>query len=193
MNFVQWDYYLFKLINQGLSLPVLEELLPWLRAPLFWLPLYIFIIAFVLFNFGKKSYWIIIFTILTVSTADLVSSRIIKTAVQRLRPCRTENLQVIQRVPCGSGYSFTSSHATNHFSVATFLALTLGQFRPGIRWSLWTWAGAISFAQVFVGVHFPVDILAGAIMGIIIGKLWGYLFFRYYGHILNIYKTANES
>jgi membrane-associated phospholipid phosphatase len=193
MNFVQWDYYVFKLINQGISIPIFESLIPWLRAPLFWLPLYIFIIAFVFFNFGKKAYWIVIFAILTVSTADLVSSRIIKTTVQRLRPCRTENLEVIQRVPCGSGFSFTSSHATNHFSIATFLGLTLGQFRRRIRWSLWIWAGSISFAQVFVGVHFPIDILAGAVMGFIIGKLWSLLFFRYYGHILHLPSIAHES
>jgi undecaprenyl-diphosphatase len=80
------------------------------------------------------------------------------------------------RVKCGNAYSFTSSHATNHFAIATFLSLTLGKRFKKIKWPLLTWAGMICLAQVYVGVHFPLDVFCGAILGMIIGWLWSFVF-----------------
>jgi undecaprenyl-diphosphatase len=184
----KWDFKIFEWINTGMSSPLMDFFMPWLREPIFWLPLYVFLIAYVLFNFGKKSYWFILFTILTVSTSDMTSSRLIKKNVQRARPCHYveshPDLTVIKRVRCGSGYSFTSSHATNHFAVATFLIMVLGIFLPILKPWLWVWAGMISLAQVYVGVHFPLDILAGALLGIFIGYIYARLFKHYYGHTI---------
>lgn len=192
--FFKWDFKLFEIINTGLSSPFLDMVMPWVREPLFWLPLYIFLIAFVLFNFGKKSYWFIIFTILTVGTSDITSSRIIKKNIERPRPCHysdsNSDWKVITRVRCGSGYSFTSSHATNHFALATFLIGTLAAFLPWLKPGLWVWAGVISLAQVYVGVHFPFDVVIGALVGILIGILYTQLFKRFYGQTLNIEPSA---
>lgn len=181
MNIIQWDIALFEWVNDDLSSPLLDFVLPWMREPLFWLPLYLFIISFVFFNFRWKAYWFVLFLLLTVGSADMVSSRIIKKTVKRLRPCNTEHIHVIERVHCGSGYSFTSSHATNHFAIATFLIMILGGLFRWIKPWLWTWAAIISFSQVYVGVHFPIDIVCGATIGIIIGWGWAILFNRYYG------------
>ena len=85
---------------------------------------------------------------------------------------------------CGAGYSFTSSHAANHFAVATFLIMTIGQILPKIKKWLWLWAASIALAQVYVGVHFPLDVLAGGILGVVLGRLWSMLFLKYYGHVL---------
>lgn len=184
MNIIQWDIALFEWINNDLSSVFLDFLLPWMREPYFWVPMYIFIIAFVFFNFGLKAYWFVLFLILTAGSADMISSRPIKKTIKRLRPCNTEQVHVIQRVQCGSGYSFTSSHATNHFAVATFLVFTLGQTFKKIKPWLWGWASIIAFSQVYVGVHFPLDVFAGGILGIIIGKVYALLFDKYYGHVL---------
>lgn len=184
MNIIQWDIALFEWINNDLSSVFLDFLLPWMREPYFWVPMYIFIIAFVFFNFGLKAYWFVLFVILTAGSADMISSRSIKKTIKRLRPCNTEQVHVIQRVQCGSGYSFTSSHATNHFAVATFLVFTLGQTFKKIKPWLWGWASIIAFSQVYVGVHFPLDVFAGGILGIIIGKVYALLFDKYYGHVL---------
>ncbi|MBK8699845.1 MAG: phosphatase PAP2 family protein [Saprospiraceae bacterium] len=88
-------------------------------------------------------------------------------------------------VRCGSGYSFTSSHATNHFAIATFLSFSLGTFLRKVRTPLFTWAGVISLAQVYVGVHFPLDVLCGGLLGFSVGLFWAWVFMRYYGHILH--------
>lgn len=172
MSIIQWDFKVFEWINNDLSSPFLDMIMPWMREPYFWLPLYMFIIAFVFFNYGLKAYWFVLFLGLSAGSADIISSRPIKKTIKRLRPCNTEGLYVIERVRCGSGYSFTSSHATNHFAVASFVIMTLGQnFRKIKPWLLF-WASIISFAQVYVGVHFPLDVLGGAILGIILGKIW---------------------
>ena len=75
------------------------------------------------------------------------------------------------RVHCGGGYSFTSSHATNHFALATFLVIILGPFFKWIRIPIFLWAASIAFGQVYVGVHYPLDVLAGSIVGILLGIL----------------------
>lgn len=186
VNIVAWDTALFEWVNHDLSSPILDAILPWMREPLFWVPLYVFIVAYAFFNFGSRGYWFVVFLALTAGTADLVSSRVVKQSFQRLRPCNTEHLPVIERVYCGSGYSFTSSHAANHFAVATFLILTLGQKFRRIIPFLWIWAAVISFSQVYVGVHFPLDVIFGAILGMILGRLWSYLFQKYYRDILNL-------
>ena len=108
---------------------------------------------------------------LTVGIADTISSKVIKKSVQRLRPCNDTqiNQQVKLLVRCGGGYSFTSSHATNHFAVALFLIGTLGRIFRRMKWPLLFWAATIALGQVYVGVHYPFDILVGGTIGSLIG------------------------
>lgn len=182
MNIITWDIRVFEFINQDLSNVVFDFCLPFLRQPLFWLPLYVFIIGFLFFNFGKKAYWLVVFLILTVGSADMISSNLVKKTVRRLRPCNTEYVQVIKRVKCGVGYSFTSNHASNHFAMSTFLVLTLGYAIPTIKKWLWLWASSVAFAQIYVGVHFPLDVIGGAILGYLLARAWAILYHKYYGY-----------
>lgn len=90
----------------------------------------------------------------TAATSDLVSSRLVKNIVGRLRPCNDtdvfEHINVL--VGCGGGYSFTSSHATNHFAIAVFMILWLGAENKWLRIMFGFWAVTISLGQVYVGV-----------------------------------------
>ena len=192
MNLIEWDIAVFEYINNNMSNGFMDWLLPVWRSAYFWLPLYVFLLGFIGFNFGKKAYWFVMFIFLTASSSDLISSRVIKKTIKRLRPCNTEYVQTIERVPCGSGYSFTSNHAANHFAVATFLVMTLGQQIKQIRPWLWAWAGSIAFAQIYVGVHFPLDVLCGAMLGFILGRFWSLLYTHYYGHLLYQRETSYE-
>ncbi len=165
---LEFDATLFNAINEGLSSGLLDLFLVPIRYQIFWIPLYLFFICFILFN-SEKYHWATIFVILScVGASDLMSSHTIKPLIERPRPCH-ENSQVYPvniRVRCGAGYSFTSSHATNHFALASILYLVLFKGRKRILLLLMIWAAAISFAQVYVGVHYPIDILCGAILGI---------------------------
>ncbi|MDX1685268.1 MAG: phosphatase PAP2 family protein, partial [Saprospiraceae bacterium] len=92
--------------------------------------------------------------------------------VERVRPCNDESIkqEVILRARCGGGYSFTSSHATNHFGLSMVLFLLLGN-RIAWRWLIFLWAALVSYAQIYVGVHYPLDILGGAVLGVMLGYL----------------------
>ena len=166
----QFDVDLFLKIHRGLANPFFDWLLPLMRNMYFWAPLYIFIIAFCFFEYRGKGWYIIGMLLVTFALGDLTASRIIKPLVARIRPCNEISLsnEIIHRAPCGSGYSFPSAHATNHFAIALFLILIFyDKWKPILPIGL-CWAFIISFSQIYVGVHYPIDTVAGAILGIVI-------------------------
>lgn len=173
-----FDEYLFYLINSEWHSSLLDQVLPIWRNKLFWMPLYLFLASFLLINFKKKGLWLIMALAVTIGISDTLSSKIIKKNVQRLRPCHELVIKPELRllVNCGGGYSFTSSHATNHFAIAFFLIFTLGKIFKRIRIPLFLWAVSIGYAQIYVGVHYPFDVLAGGIIGGLIGCFVAFYF-----------------
>ena len=165
------DYKWFHLINQVWTTPWLDEFMKFMRNQYVWGPLYVFLVGFILFNYGKQGGLYLLVLICTLSVSDLVSSRLVKKNVERLRPCNQVELEGQRRVlvRCGSGFSFTSSHATNHFTVASFMVASSFNFLGKLRFLFLLWAACIAYAQVYVGVHFPLDVLAGSLLGSLIG------------------------
>jgi membrane-associated phospholipid phosphatase len=142
--------------------------MPFWRDRFFWIPLYVALASFVVWKFGTaKGAFFILAVIVAASLADVTSSRLIKENVERLRPCNEPEIkeQVNLLIHCGGGYSFTSSHAANHFAVAVFLCFTLGRLYRRIRLPLLLWAASIAYGQVYVGVHYPLDVICGALLG----------------------------
>jgi undecaprenyl-diphosphatase len=121
-----------------------------------------------------------------VGVSDIVSSRIVKKNIQRIRPCNDSEIsgKVKLLVRCGSGYSFTSSHASNHFAAAIFLFFTYFYKDNKIKWALIAWAASIGFGQIYVGVHYPFDVLCGAILGSAIGYLGYRIVKKYFTSLL---------
>ena len=175
---VHIDQEIFLAINQGLSNPVFDWLLPILRNPYTWAPLYLFLVIFFIKTYGKTGILIVVMTLATFGASDAVSSHLIKKSVKRVRPCNdiVFKEEVNIRVRCGSGFSFTSSHATNHFALAFFWIALFRRKWKNAMWLCITWATLISVSQIYVGVHYPFDILCGAILGILIGMATGYIF-----------------
>lgn len=176
-DLLQFDRTLFFLINDTGHTAWLDALMPLWRDRFFWTPLYVALAGFVCWKFGTvKGAVFVLAVIVAAGLADVTSSRVVKPIVERLRPCNEPEIkeQVNLLIHCGSGYSFTSSHAANHFAVAVFLCLTLGQFYRRIRLPFLLWAASIAYAQVYVGVHYPLDVVSGALLGTIIG--WGVAF-----------------
>ena len=173
------DQNLFVYINRVATHPILDTLMPFFRESTFWIPLYVFLIVFVFVNFGKYGWVWLLFAFITVLLTDQFSSSIIKNWVQRPRPCADPLFSNQVRLlldHCSGGYSFTSSHATNHFGVATFLFVTLGRFFGNWKYLLFIWATLVCYAQVYVGVHYPLDVIFGALLGFTIGYFvcWAY-------------------
>lgn len=177
---LQFDQELFFAINQGWASPLLDVVAPWLRNMFFWAPFYLFLGSWYVVRFGTKGWLVVLAVLLTFAVSDMLSSSVIKPLVERLRPCNEPELAEYVRllVGCGGGFSFTSSHATNHFAFALFNGLVLFRFwKPALPYLL-VWASAISLSQVYVGVHYPLDILGGAILGSSIGLVGALLFHR---------------
>jgi len=178
----QLDQNLFIAINNGLSNPFFDWLMPLLRNRYFWSPLYLFLVVFLLQNYKRQGFIILVFFLLTFAITDYFSASIIKPAVERLRPCNDPAFKagVKSLISCGSGFSFPSSHASNHFALGMFL-ITI--FYTRWKWILplaLLWAISISFAQVYVGVHYPIDVTAGGILGCMIGYVTGTVFLSIY-------------
>lgn len=179
---VGWDHALFKKINSDWANPVFDAVMPLLRNQYHWAPLYIFIIAFVLINFKEKGFWWFVLFLVTVALCDMTGTYIFKHNVERIRPCNLSDLafQVRLLVPCPAGYGFTSNHAANHFGMSTFFLITFRHVLGRRTWWIYLWAFSICYAQVYVGIHFPSDILGGAVLGIIFGSLTGWQFNQYF-------------
>jgi membrane-associated phospholipid phosphatase len=172
---IQLDWRLFFLINGKWSNSFFDAVLPYTRESTIWLPLYLFLLIFVIQNFGIRSIYWIIGIIVTAALTDIISSHIVKESILRLRPCRDPNFEGYVRVLvkyCPSSSGFTSSHATNHFGVAMFIFITLRKYMSA-RWLslFFAWAALICYAQVYVGVHFPADVFAGGLLGCTIGYI----------------------
>jgi membrane-associated phospholipid phosphatase len=180
----QWDQWLFIKLNSGLANPVFDNVMPFMRNGPYWAPLYLFLGVFVLINFKSKGAWWILFFIATVALTDMGGTNIFKNNFGRDRPCADPDFSMHVRllIGCiGRGNSFISNHAANHFGMATFFFIT---FRPVFKkwiWISFLWAGLIAYAQVYVGIHYPLDVLAGALLGLMIGLLTGKLFNKRYG------------
>jgi len=168
LTIIDIDKQIFSLINKDLVNGFFDQVLYFWRNKYTWIPLYIFIISYLLLNFKKRAYWLVFFLVMTFGLTDFVSSRVVKPLIERPRPCHDENSALGTRllVTCGSGYSFTSSHAANHFGIAFFLIFAFRKMNKYVPVLLGLWAFLVGYAQIYVGVHFPLDIICGALLGI---------------------------
>ena len=178
---IKIDHQIFYAINSGLSNVFFDWLMPILRNKYTWIPLYIIIIAEAIKTHKLKGFYLVLFLAAAVGLADFGSASILKPTFNRTRPCNDVYVQanLISRVPCGSGKSFPSTHASDHFAVALFLITIFYK-----KWKLILpiglfWAASICFAQVYVGVHFPSDVTFGMLFGSLIGLLFAKLFLKY--------------
>ncbi|MDP4264129.1 MAG: phosphatase PAP2 family protein [Bacteroidota bacterium] len=179
---LQLDRDLFFLINDKWSNSFFDWLLPYTRDANTWIPLYLFLLIFIPLKHKKKGLLWVLLAVVEGACTDLVSSRLIKENIFRLRPCQDPSLKdhihvLVQYCPHSS--SFTSSHAANHFGFATFLYLTLKEYYGKWTALIFLWAFIICYAQAYVGVHYPLDLVGGAIAGSIIGYIFSWVFNKY--------------
>ena len=177
-----WDKSLFKLFNGRLTNDFFNKIAPWWREQSTWYPLYISLLLYVIIKMKKNVWkWVLAF-ILTVSISDIISSHILKDLVGRIRPCSEPSLVGYCRLligRCPTSGSFTSSHAANHFAMAMFIFYSLRKYFGNFGIIFIVWAATISYAQVYVGVHYPFDVIGGAVLGIMIGTIMSKLYHRF--------------
>lgn len=168
------DRDFFILINSKWNNGFFDAIMPYIRNQYLWAPLYLFLAVLVLFNFKKNTGWWLFFFAGTAVLTDFISSELIKENIYRVRPCNdpsmADNLRFLVAYRPKSS-SFTSSHATNHFGLAALFYFTLKNHIGKWGWLFFAWAGIVIYAQVYVGVHYPLDVLCGALIGFLFGYL----------------------
>ncbi len=175
------DRSAFLAIN-GAHAPWADGLMLAVSNMLLWFPLYLFFLYLLQRRFGWRGLaWSVPVLALMVLCSDKGSVVLFKETVQRLRPCHALDLDGLVHLVypgCGGQFGFVSSHASNHFAIAAFMA---GMLRGVPRWAtpvLLFWALLIGYSRVYLGVHYPGDVLVGAVYGAIIGFIFVLVFRR---------------
>ena len=142
----------------------------------FWIPLYVIFLYFLYKNFNKKSlFYILLFVALGITASDQIAN-IFKFGFERLRPFHDPSLEgLLREVKCGGKFGFYSAHSSNSFFVATYLTMLLGKKIKQLPYFLFVWAAIVAYSRVYLGMHFPGDIIVGAIMGILLALFFGTL------------------
>lgn len=160
------DVSIFYLINGTLANPLFDKLMPFITEVKNWYLVYVLLWFIILFKGGKYRIAMAVAMILLVTITDQVSSSLLKNLFERIRPCNALP-DVHLLAGCTGSFSFPSSHAVNNFAAAMFF----GYFYKHLRWILFSVAAIVALSRIFVGVHYPSDVIGGAIIGIILGYI----------------------
>ncbi len=164
------DVAIFYFVNHGLANPFFDKFFVFITNVKHWFLLYIYLWLMLIFKGGKKGKITAFAIILLIVVSDQISSHLLKNLFGRVRPCNAlENVRTL--VACSRSYSMPSSHAVNNFAAATFLSALYSKYKK----IFFTIAVLIAFSRPYVGVHYPSDIFAGALLGIAIGYGFAYV------------------
>ena len=162
-----------------------DRIVYWVTGEVFWLPLYALLVYLMARTLKKETLIALVAIAILITLCDQFASGLIKPWVQRLRPCHDPQIQhLVHVVGKHRGmYGFISSHAANAFGLAMFLWLTLrSQYR--YSYMLFGWSAGISYARVYGGVHYPADVVLGALSGV----FWGWLIYGRYTRLTALAK-----
>lgn len=174
---LELDKRLFLKIN-NVNEPWLDQIMMFMTSTIAWIPLYL-LLFYLLSKIYRKDIWMVsLAIILTILLADQITSSFMKPFFARLRPSHEPSLEAMVNIVGnyrGGQYGFASSHAANTFGLATLIWLLLKKYRPWIG-IMFIWAFFIGYTRIYLGVHYPGDILAGQLVGFLTG-LGGYFLF----------------
>ncbi len=184
-SLIELDKKLLLFFN-GLNNPYLDPVMFYATQTFFWLPFYLFLI-FLIFKQYKQEAWLILFgAAITIVLTDQITTSLMKPYFARLRPSQDPSLIGLIHIVNGYKgglYGFASSHAANTFGTAVFVWLTLKSFYKRIG-LIFVWAAFMTYTRVYLGVHFPGDIIVGAL----IGAACGWIGFRLSQWLIDRYR-----
>jgi len=164
------DRAVFVFLNSGLANPFTDSVMPFVTSNDLLRTLYGLALVLCLWKGNARLRWLVLFSGLTLLFTDQITANLLKDLIGRPRPCHAEsamaNLNLL--VGCGGGKSMPSAHAANSFGQAFLFGLAY----RNIRVYIFTFAGLVAISRIFVGVHYPGDIIVGALVGLLIGWCW---------------------
>jgi undecaprenyl-diphosphatase len=165
---IAWDQQLLIYLNH-VHYSWLDPFMLFCSETLTWIPFYALLLYVIVKHFKYDSIWIILCIVLTITLCDQIASSIFKPLILRLRPCHEPSISPLLRMitDCGGQYGFFSSHASNSFGLACFVWL-LFRKKSGYWNGLFVWAALVSYSRIYLGKHYPLDIVAGAVCGVIV-------------------------
>lgn len=166
-----WDTELFLALN-GVHNSFFDFVMWWASDKYIWIPVYILFLYILWRQYKKKTLIIMVFAALLIFLSDQISVHLFKDVFQRLRPCHAPELEGLVHTvngKCGGQYGFYSSHASNIFAVANFFVTLLKRKKLMFVLPVLLWAAFISYSRIYLGVHFPGDVIAGTAAGTFLG------------------------
>jgi undecaprenyl-diphosphatase len=165
------DTQLFLWLN-SLHTPWLDPLIVLATERNTWIPFYVLLVGWLVWRYRQGAIRMVLLLAVSVAISDQLCSSVLKPLTHRLRPCHEAALQpfIHPLMPCGGLYGFASSHAANTFALAMGLWLLLGRTYPALRW-LFLWAAIVAYSRIYVGAHYPLDVLAGAGIGTLVAAV----------------------
>ncbi len=180
---IKIDKELFAFLN-GIHSAFFDVIMKFFSGKLEWIPLYVLILTWIIYKFRWKSVLVIIAIALLITLSDQIAVQI-KLAVERLRPCKEPDIRLWVHLVddrCGGMFGFVSNHAANSFAMAVFTSLLFKN--RYYSWFIIIWATVVSYSRIYLGVHYPGDVLCGAFLGIILAcviyKIYRYAEIRIY-------------
>lgn len=168
----------FFLFLNGIHSEGMDVVMYWVSNKYVWIPVYGLLLFFLFRKLGwRKALVAVVLVAPLIVLADQLASHVCKPGFERLRPCHSPDLEGmvhLVRGHCGGQYGFVSSHAANFFSMAMYFSLILVRER---KWPVFLFFGCAiltGYSRIYLGVHYPGDILGGAVLGILVGLLTGY-------------------
>jgi len=152
----------------------------WISDRLIWIPLYLFFVFLIIKKYKTGSIWILLLVALMMVISDQLSV-LIKNLVERPRPCHNGQIEAFVHLvnnKCGGPFGFVSSHAANSFTIAVFLIPFMRSYSRFFGGAILFWAAIVSYSRIYLGVHYPGDVIFGALLGILTGYLFSLLYFQ---------------